>query len=61
VVALADPNDDFHSASLSFIKGLQRQGISYVIGSPIMLEIAKTVQRRGNFSSVYASSHSGYL
>ena len=47
VVALADPNDDFHSASLSFIKGLQRQGISYVIGSPIMLEIAKIVQRRG--------------
>lgn len=47
VVALADPKESFHSASVNFIKGLQRLRITHVIGSPIMLEIAKAAQLRG--------------
>lgn len=47
VVALADPEDDFHSASMNFIEGLQTRRISCVVGSPIMLETAKAAQLRG--------------
>ena len=47
VIAVANPEDDFHSASVNFIEGLQTRRIPCVIGSPVMLEIAKTAQRRG--------------
>lgn len=47
MVALANPEDSFHGASLRFIRGLQEQGIASVVVPPILLEVTKATQRRG--------------
>jgi predicted nucleic acid-binding protein len=46
VIALANPDDSFHSESLRFADGLQRLGVDSAVGPPILLELGKAIQQR---------------
>lgn len=52
VIALANPQDGFHDESLRFVGTVRELGVTIMIGSPLMLEIAKAIERRGAESAL---------
>lgn len=47
IIALANPEDDFHNKSLKFIREVKKLELDITIGDPILLELGKAVQRKG--------------
>jgi len=47
VIALANPEDEFHASSVTFMVRLKDLGIPSLIGPPFLLEMAKAVELRG--------------
>lgn len=47
VIALANPEDEFHASSVAFIVRLKNLGIPSLIGPAFLLEMAKAAELRG--------------
>jgi len=47
IIALANPQDDFHEDSLGFITEVKKLSIPVTIGDPLLLELGKAVERKG--------------
>ena len=61
MVALSDPEDEFHDGSVAFVRGLQARAISSSIGPPFTLEVAKAAEQRGTQAALrLVSAVEGY-
>ena len=47
IIALANPEDAFHDKSLKFIREVSKLKIPITVGDPILLELGKTIKRKG--------------
>lgn len=47
VVALSNPEDNFHDSSVTFVRRLQNHAISSSIGPPFLLEVGKAAEEKG--------------